>query len=775
MRKKILFDKNWDFHKGDIKLPQSLDKGPIYIQAKTERARYGPACKHYLSESDDYSVDHEINTTKWERVNLPHDYIIEQRPDKNFNNTLGFFDYQNAWYRKKFYLSEESKDKRLYLLFEGIATWATVYLNGCLLKHNFCGYASFEVDITDYVEYDEENVLAVYVNTQEHEGWWYEGGGIYRHVWLISTEKISVDLWGVYVIPEKKDGKWKVGVENTIRNDLEVDKEAYIRTVIYEGENAILQMTGKALIHAKEKAVVTLYGTVDNPHLWDIDDPYQHRAVTYVSFDGSEKDSYEVKFGFREITIDPDKGLFLNGKHVFIKGVCAHQDFGLTGKAVPDNILKHKVKLIKEMGANGYRCSHYPHPEATMDALDELGFITMAETRWFDSSDYGLEQLEMLIKRDRNRPSVVFWSIGNEEPKHITESGRRICKSMISKIKQLDNTRFITAAVSYEPDNATVYDELDAIGINYNFDKYDIIRKKYPDKPIFSSECCALGTTRGWYYEDNHDKGYLNAIDKETNTWWTGREKTWLNLNERKWVFGCYQWIAFEHRGECVWPRLCSQSGAIDLFLQKKDAFYQNQSHWIDDKPILHILPHWNFKGLEGENIRTVAYTNCDEAEVFLNGKSQGRKSIQKYIRAEWQIEYEPGELIAVGYNNGEKVIEDVRITSGREYALKLKLENEISIANGMDIALVTCYCIDESGIEVPDATPTVDFTVNDFGRIVGTGSDVCDHNPVIFTERKMRAGRISVAVMVGEKAGNLKLYAQARGLEAAVLTIKLS
>ena len=409
-----------------------------------------------------------------------------------------------------------------------------------------------------------------------------------------------------------------------------------------------------------------------------------------------------------------------------------------------------------------------------MDALDEAGLIVMAETRWFESTKEGLEQLETLIKRDRNRPSVFFWSVGNEEPKQTTDAGRRISRRMIERIRQLDPTRWITCAVSNDPDKATVYDDLDVIGINYNHWNYDAVYKKYPDKMIVASECCATGTTRGWYFDDDPQRGYLNAIDHDTNEWFIGRENTWRLFRDRPYISGGFQWIAFEHRGECTWPRLCSQSGAIDLFLQKKDAFYQNQILFQPDRPLIYVLPHWNWAGMEGQPIRVVAYTNCEEAELFVNGKSFGRQKIDRPGHGEWSVPYVAGRVKAIGYNDGKPVAGDARQTTKAPVALSLELENEIEEANGRDIALFTCTCVDEDGREVPDAAAFVRFVSNKRGRIVGTGSDVSDHRPVTDPERRMRAGRISVAVLVGKTAGALTLRAEADGLIPAFLKIDL-
>lgn len=407
-----------------------------------------------------------------------------------------------------------------------------------------------------------------------------------------------------------------------------------------------------------------------------------------------------------------------------------------------------------------------------MDALDEMGFIVMDEVRWFDSSEYGKEYLEMMIKRDRNRPSVFLWSIGNEEPHHKTEEGRRVCKNLMAFAKKLDDTRLVTSAVD-RPDGATVYDELDAIGVNYNLGIYEKLHQKYPEKPIYASECCATGTTRGWYDDYCKAKSYISAYDKDTNDYFLGREKTWKFLDSHDWIMGGYQWNGFDYRGESTWPRLCSQSGSIDLFLQKKDAFYQDKSHWAEE-PLVHLLPHWNFRGREGEPIKVWAYTNCQELELFLNGESQGVRRIEKHGHGEWFVPYQPGEIKVIGKNDGKTVCSDVQKTSKSATGLCLRLENGPIHANGQDVAVVTCYCTDEDGLEVPDAAPTVEFHTNSLGEVIGTGSDISDHTPPCCTVRKMRAGKITVAVRAGNERGEMTLYAVSDGLVSAALKIKL-
>ena len=772
MREEIDFDRDWYFHKGDLKQEFPTNKGYAYISAKTERYHMGPASKDYVISADSYHLNTEHKSERWEKVNLPHDYVIEGIPDRKYNNALGFLPYDNAWYVKKFTLSEDDRNRRITLLFEGVAVHATVYVNGCLMKHNFCGYTTFPVDITDVVKYGAENRLAVYVSTEHHEGWWYEGGGIYRHVKLIKTDLVSLDLWGIYAKPVfLGDGKWRVDTEATVRNDsTEARRIRVAGEILDESGNVIATAGAGAVIGDKDKKTVKYAFTVTDPALWSPDSPVRYRMRATVLSGKTACDCSEVHFGFRTFRLDPDKGMFINDKHYKIKGLCGHADCGLMGKAVPDNIHRYKVRLMKEMGANGYRTSHYPQAEALMEELDKNGFIVMDETRWFESTEEGKAQLEMLMKRDRNRACVFFWSVGNEEPHHTTEEGRRIAQSLMAFARKLDDSRVVMTAVSYSPDKATVYDEMSVLGINYNWSMYERVHAKYPNKPIFSSECCATGTTRGWYFDQDDSKAFLPAYDRDTNAEFRGREFTWKFLMKHDWLLGGYQWIAFEHRGEATWPRLCSQSGAIDLFLQKKDAFYQNKSHWTD-APMIHLLPHWNFRGMEGEPIRVSAYTNQPACELFLDGESLGRREIERYGHGEWQVPYKAGTLRAVAYDaDGRIVAEDVRITSGAGYALKLTLDTPDVKANGKDIAIVTCSVVDRDGNEVPDATPTVSFTAFGAGKIYATGSDITEHDTIFRSTRRMRAGRIGVAVKMGDKPDTLTVIAECDGLLRGVL-----
>jgi len=764
MRKHVLLTERWHFHRGDIEVPIPRVKGPVYSQSKTERRLVGPAAYEYIDHENPHWARGNCANERWEIVSVPHDYVVGQDNDPNENNALGYLHYDNAWYRRHFTLPEGTAEgDRVLLRFDGVAGDATVYLNGCLMGRNHSSYNTFEFDISDNVYFDRENVLAVYVNKDEFEGWWYGGAGIYRDVHLTVTSAVAIDLWGVFAPARKLDEtQWAVDLETEVVNADFVDATVRAVSEIIDADGTtVASASGKGLIPLRGKGTVRYRATVDNPRLWSPDTPHLYTVRTVLErldADGAvlSTDEDTTRIGFRTVDISPEQGLWINGERTIIKGVCAHQDFGLTGLAVPDNILRYKMKLIREMGANGFRTAHYQHPTAAMDAMDELGFLVMDEARWFESTTEGMKQLESLVKRDRNRPSVIFWSTSNEEPFHVTSVGRRIHRALAARIRQLDPTRYITAAEDKTPDKSTIYGDCDVIGINYNLNLYDTVHEMCPDKAVFASECCATGTTRDWNHPSELN-GRLRDKDGDTNHWFRGREMTWKHLMARPWVIGGYQWAAVEHRGEATWPAVCSKSGALDLFLQKKGAFYQNLSHWTDE-PMAHIVPHWNFCGLEGQEMLVTVYTNCDELELMLNGRSLGRKAIEQYGHGEWLVPYEAGTLAVTGYRGGEAVAHHERVTTGCPVSLRLTLDNDF-VANGRDMALFTCECLDAEGRPVPDAAEFVKFSVAAPAVIIGTGSDHCDHNRVTLPERKMYMGKIRVAVK------------PAAGQEAVVLT----
>ena len=763
IRQTVLLRDGWKYHADDPALyPDPLDV-VRYQEAKTECRKAGPASRFFAEGPS------------WEDVQLPHDYIISQSPSHDNNWSEGHFAYHNAWYRRRFFLDASEEGRRVVLFFEGVATHAEVYVNGCLAGRNFCGYNSFELDISSFVLFGEDNVLAVFVDSvSSHEGWWYQGGGIYRDVWLQTGDQAHILRDGVFIHPEHLGGEqWRVPIDVELRNDDTADRALRVECEGFDPDGGSMFLTAREVdVPAWSGARLSLSAAADHPLRWDVDHPALYTVETRVYDGGRLIDSQTDRYGYRTFAFTGE-GFFLNGRRLTIKGENGHQDYGLTGKVMPRRAAYYRAALYKEMGVNAVRCSHYPHTRHLMDAYDELGFVVMAETRWYSDEPEAMRQLESLMRAERNRPCVVLWSAGNEEPFHAEERGVRIARRMFARMRQLDPTRPVTTVVSHDPRNAPVYDCCDVIAVNYNLEAYDVIHGKYPEKPILAGEICATGTVRGWYGDNIPEQGRLSAYDHDTNEQFLSRERSWTFLMARPWVAGGFQWDGVEHRGEGRWPRLCSASGAIDLFLQKKDAFYQNQSHWADE-PMIHLLPHWNHPGAEGRNIPVWVYSNCQEAELFLNGESLGRRRLTPCLHEAWEVPYRPGRLEAVGYRDGQRVADDVQETTGTAAALRLIVDSAPDLADGRDVALLTCVCLDAAGREVPDACPEIRFEVNHLGRLLGTGSDLCDPVPVTSPVRRMRAGRCALCVGVGKAAGTLTVTARAEGLAAAYADIRL-
>jgi len=811
MREKLIMDFEWLFHRGDIDTSVIPDKANTYKYSKAERGR-GPAGVKF----DD---------SAWEKIELPHDYVVLQYPEQQYNNAQGYFLYEKAWYRRHFKLEPGDENRRLVLKFDGVAKYCTIWVNGRLLKRNFCGYTSFEVDITDAVLFDGlDNVVAVQTDPTDVEGWWYEGGGLYRHVWLVKTDFLSIsDVW---ICPEYKGSnrkgwfksgeninqenvskenvnkenanqenenkknirqedvnrenvnKWIVKTEIILHNASYFARKAQIclRLLLKNGEEIAAAVSKeiaaavskKIVVPLRDKVKISLSLNVDNPALWGIESPNLYTVETILLSDGVTIDNIETRTGFRTIDFDANEGFFLNGKNVKILGTCSHQCFGPLGNALPDRAHRYKIKLLKEMGSNAYRCAHNPPAEELLDACDEIGMLIMDENRWFESSEENMEQLAGMVIRDRNHPSIIMWSVGNEEPLQKKPAGRRIMEALRAHVRRYDKSRPVTLALNGGMLDRQASEVSDIIGINYHLDTYDALHELHPDRPLVASECVACPSTRGHYAPMDITKGYFTAYDINYYSFGSNRRDTWKAVDSHPFIMGLFIWAGVEHRGETDWPRLFSQSGSLDMAWFKKDAFYMNKAQW-DKKPMVHLFPHWNRECGEDKLVEVCTYTNAAEVELYLNGKSLGREKVENYDFPSWQVKYEPGVLKAVAYNRnpaGEDVVvaTDIKETTGKAVALKLTLDDNVPTiaANGRDAAIITCSCIDAEGRMVPDASPMVEFTCNGLGRIWGTASDVSDHEPVYLPVRRMRAGLIRVVVRTGFEAGTLTVTAKA-------------
>jgi len=756
MRSLTRLNEGWKFYAGSENFATPRQKNTHYSGAKTESRLRGFAS---LAYNDDPRHCDEM----WMPVTVPHDFIVNQEPSSEYTGALGSVHYGEGWYRRYFRFTDEDRGQRIILCFEAVATHCEIYFNGCPIARSDTGYTPFEADITDFVKFGEKerNLLAVHVlPTPEQEGWWYAGAGITRDVWLLKTDVTAVDVRGVWVRPVKEsDTRWRCEIETTVVHDAPAGGTVTVRNEI-DGRTAETEIE----VRPYEKSVVRQTIAVDNPRIWDIDDTQMYTCRTAILRGGEETDAVKTDFGFRTFAFRTD-GFFLNGRKVYLNGVCNHEDYGITGRALPRGIHEYRVRLMKEMGVNAWRCSHYPQSDETMNALDRLGMIVMAEARHFSSTPEHMAQLETLIRRDRNHPSVFMWSIGNEEYFFTEERGVRVGERMKAAVRRLDPDRAVITAVDKKADVAPIHDVVDVIGINYQWDFADKLHENHPDKPVLYSEGGAARTSRGWYFEGDEPNGRFSGYDTQTNSYGRSATEMWRFITERPYMLGGFHWTGMDYRGEAEWPMIASQSGGTDLFLQKKERFWRMRTIFVDT-PEIYLIPHWNWRGREGEDIPVHIYTTCPQTELFLNGESVGRHSGNRFDVAKIPVAYQPGTLCAVGYDeNGKELCRTEVRTTGEAVALRLRVDNapEVKKLGAGAVAHVTAYAVDAEGNPVPDAEDVLEFALSaesdaDFARntavrrpkILGTGSSIRDHVPPQSRIREMYMGYAAAAVETG-------------------------
>ncbi len=604
----------------------------------------------------------DFDDSGWRTVHLPHDFVIEQPYNRLATGSHGSLPVPTAWYRKTFTLPESDKGKVLWIDFDGIFRDATVYLNGEKLGEHPSGYIGVRYDISKAARYGGTNVLAVFVNPRDFEGWFYEGGGIYRHVWLNVANPLHVTPWGTHVttqLLEPKPGQEPAPATVTIATTLTTSGSAAtcsLHSVVVDDRDKVVgDVLTPVDVSANGSQTITQVVTVAHPRLWSLETPQLYHVRLTVEQDRRTLDTAEATFGIRTIRFDKDTGFYLNGKSVKIQGACNHQDFAGVGIGIPDNLEAWRVKKLKEMGANAWRTSHSPPNPTLLDACDRLGMLVMDETRhlgdtyvynarpWTPATN--LSDLASMIKRDRNHPSVIMWSMCNEEPIQGTPEGARIFKAMMDVVHEYDTSRPISGAMNgdwFGPGISTVED---LMGVNYSPDMYDRIHKKCPDMPMFGSETASVNSTRGVYADGDH--GWVSSYNMP--------DESWAPVAERPFIAGSFFWTGFDYMGESGWPDVSCHFGAVDRCGLPKDNYYYYQAWWKTD-PIVHLMPHWNWPSKQGQPIRVVAYSNCKRVEVFLNGRSQGVKEMPKYGHLEWEVKYEPGALSAKGYDANGKV-----------------------------------------------------------------------------------------------------------------------
>lgn len=719
-RELILLDKDWRFsfgHLYDTKKDFGHAEGYFSYLTKTGFGD-GPAASGF----DDRA---------WRKLDLPHDWAVEQPFSESASFSHGFkaagknFPEKSiGWYRKKITIPNSDLGKIISLKFDGVFRNSKVFFNGFYLGTEESGYNGFEYDVSAYVNYGGENTISVRVDASMEEGWFYEGAGIYRHVYLQKTNPVHVKTNGTYVTSEIKGINAEITAEVSIENKGNSKGDLEIVQTIFDASNKKIS-TNSEKVTAPEFYKTANYiskFTVKNPLLWDVDAPNLYRLVTQIRKDGEQIDSYETAFGIRTIKFDPENGFFLNGKPLKLKGTNNHQDHAGIGTALSDEIQYYRIKKLKEMGSNAYRCSHHPPTPELLKACDELGMLVIDETRLMGINDYHLNDLKRMIERDRNHPSIFCWSVGNEEWQiEGGIIGERITNIMQDFSKAVDSTRPVTVGIS-SGFKSGISSVVEIMGYNYlgNGD-IDAHRNQFKNQPGMGTEEGSTFATRGIYFTDD-SKHYQSAYDKKPRPTFYSIEEGWKFYAERPYLAGMFIWTGFDYRGEPTpygWPSVTSYFGMMDVCgFPKDNAFYLKS--WWGNEPVLHLLPHWNWNGMEGKEIDVWAYSNCDEVELFLNKKSLVKKKMEQNGHLEWKVNYTPGTLEAIGYKNGKKVLTETQKTTGKVENIKLSLDKE-NVLKG-NVSVVTVEVTDKNGLHVPMANDEITFSIKG-GKILGVGN----------------------------------------------------
>jgi len=724
-RERLLMDSGWSFHLGNSwGSGQSLQKAGAGI---------GPA-----------SVSQSV--ASWRRVDLPHDWAIELPFDPTADGSHGFRAVGQAfpqnstgWYRRSFELPAADAGMRLWIEFDGVYRDCTVFVNGWFVAHNESGYSGFRCDITDVANCGGKNVVAVRVDASQPEGWFYEGAGIYRHVWLVKTAPLAVAPDGVFVYSRFKDnvpaGPDEVQVGARLLNSRSAPADATVTwEILSPNGGQVATATRSGRVDARATLDLEQQAEVRLPQLWSPETPVLYTLITTVASGGRTVDRVETPFGIRTVGFDPDRGFLLNGKPYALNGTSNHQDHAGVGSALPDGLQYFRIARLKEMGCNAYRTAHNPPTPELLDACDRLGMLVMDENRLIGSDSEHLHRLERQVRRDRNHPSVAIWSMGNEEfGTEKTPAGGRVVATMQALTKRLDPSRPVT----FNADLGYVYPGIDEVievrGWSYHVGPdMDAYHREHPRQPNVGSEQGSTVGTRGIYANDAV-RGYVSAYDDFAPEWAQTAE-TWVSFfATRPWLSGGFVWTGFDYRGEPTpygWPCINSHFGIMDTCGFPKDNYWYYQSWW-SSRPVLHLMPHWNWPGREGQPIDVRALSNCDEVELFLNGASLGRQAMKPQAMLKWMVPYAPGVVSARGFRAGRVVAEARVETTGAPAAVRLAPDRAAIDADGEDVAVVTVSVTDAQGRVMPVAGNEVAFELEGPGRILGVGNgDPSCHEP---------------------------------------------
>jgi len=770
-REQLLFDFGWKFQFGHSSDP-AHDLG------------FGFGQGDFAKTGDFKFAKGKFDDSKWRSLNLPHDWAVELPfvNDKEQNShgfkPLGrrYPETSVGWYRREFEIPADDLGKRITVEFDGAFRDVIVFVNGCFIGRNNNGYAPFSFDLTDFLAYGAKNYIVVRVDASFGDGWFYEGAGIYRHVWLTKTDALHLGRWESTVRTVVNGDSAALALSTLVANQGKQTENAKVSWQIVDstGKTVATAESAAQSIAVDESASFTTTARLANPALWSVDTPNLYTAIVSVKTGDKARDAERISFGVRTALFDADKGFFLNGKSIKIQGTCNHQDHAGVGAAVPDRLQWFRLAVLREMGGNAVRTSHnMPTPE-WVEACDRMGMMMMCETRQMSSNPEGLAQLENMVKRYRNSPSIILWSIGNEEGQlqsEMAEQGAKIAATMVARCHELDPTRVVSAAVNGDNKKGNS-DAFDIIGFNYYLKYPDAFHKEHPKRPVYGSETSSAISTRGVYTTDklrNTVNDYNGVV-----SWGETAEEWWTFYGTRDWEAGGFAWTGFDYRGEPTpygWPSINSQFGIVDMCGFPKDTFYYYKAWW-GKEPSLHLFPHWNFEGREGDMIPVWVYSNVDEVELLVNGHSQGSQKVPHLGHVEWKVKYEPGSIEARGSKDGKVVLTERRETTGPAVAIRLTADRIEIDADGEDVAILKVEALDKEGRAVPTADNLIAFKVSGDGALIGVGNgdpncQESDKAP----KRSLFNGLAQVIVQAGWRPGEILIEAAKSGDDGPLLT----
>lgn len=784
VREKILIDEGWKFAFGNAADPtKDFGCGTEYFNYLTKA--------NSVHNTGPYAQ--KFNDSTWVSVTIPHDWVTNLPYARNASHSHGyktvgykFPETSVGWYRKNISIPKEDLGKHIAIQFDGIFRNAQVWFNGFYMGTEPSGYATQVYDVTEYVNYGGENLICVRADATLEEGWFYEGAGIYRDAWLLKSASVSVAPFGTFVFADIKKpyDATVVHVKTEVNNHSLESQQCSVEQRLLDAEGKQVGKAESVNLSLKAKQTLDCEQTIalDNPHLWSTDDPYIYKVETTVKVNGEVTDVYETTTGIREVVFDAQSGFMLNGKPIKLKGVNMHQDHAGVGAAIPDALQAWRIKKLKEFGCNAYRASHNPMTPALLDICDREGLLVIDENRLTGINTEHLRLLENMIKRDRNHPSVILWSDGNEEwGIEYSVQGTRIAAAMREYTRLLDPTRHSTIA---NAGGSEMIKGLDVVGFNYIVQNdVDNRKKANPDWKIVGTEETTGCGTRGVYFESKEQPGHMVSMNRGTKPGVENViERGWKFYDERPWAAGLFYWTGFDYRGEpnpLKYPAHDSEFGILDYCGFMKDEAWYLKSVWTDE-PVLHIFPHWNLQGHEGETVEVWAYSNCDEVELIVNGKKLGRQTMPKNGHLKWQAVYQPGKVVAIGYKNGKRMLTKQVETTKSAYKIVMKTDRQTISADGRDVAVVTVEVQDAKGRIVPDACPMLTFKLAGDGRILGVGNgdpsylgaDHPHHNDCHEFSIPAFNGLAQVIIQSSRHSSALQLRGEANELKTGELTI---